>query len=128
MDGGLKVAFGWTKQTLRVNGISAAFAADGAMLGAAPGGLFALPTNMGTFTESEFAVVPEVSLTVGCQLTEQLRTRSGCALGVGRGAAGPSAHGADEQNGQRDSTSITVLRVRPVKPPAVDSRLTNGSR
>jgi hypothetical protein len=40
--------------------------------GAAPGGFLALPTNMGHFRDSRFAVVPEAGVTFGYRFTEHL--------------------------------------------------------
>ena len=39
----------------------------------ANGGILALPTNSGHFTHDPFAVVPEVGLNVGYQVTNRLR-------------------------------------------------------
>jgi hypothetical protein len=39
----------------------------------APGGVLALPTNSGSFHRDDFAVVPEVGLRIGYQVTECLR-------------------------------------------------------
>ena len=42
-----------------------------------PGGFLALPTNIGSFHRDRFAVVPEVGLTLGYQLTDHLRVSAG---------------------------------------------------
>jgi hypothetical protein len=42
-----------------------------------PGGLLALPTNIGRFSRDRFAVVPEVRLRAGCQVTDGLRVFAG---------------------------------------------------
>jgi hypothetical protein len=42
-----------------------------------PAGFLALPTNSGSFHRDVFAVVPEVGLTLGCQVTDNLRLSVG---------------------------------------------------
>lgn len=42
-----------------------------------PGGLLALPTNMGRYTKNDFAVVPELNLNLGYQFTPNLRVFAG---------------------------------------------------
>jgi hypothetical protein len=42
-----------------------------------PGGVFAQPTNIGHYSQNTFAVVPEVSLSVGYQITNWLRASIG---------------------------------------------------
>ena len=41
------------------------------------GGLLAQETNIGTFEQNQFAVIPEFGLTVGCNLTRRLRATFG---------------------------------------------------
>jgi hypothetical protein len=41
------------------------------------GGLLAQETNIGTFQQDRFSVVPEVGVTLGCNLTRQLRATVG---------------------------------------------------
>lgn len=45
-----------------------------------PGGLLALPSNMGEYTRNEFAVIPEVGLKAGMQLTHNLRVSGGYTI------------------------------------------------
>jgi hypothetical protein len=49
--------------TITTNGVPAAF----------PSGLLALPTNSGDFTENRFAVVPELGMRLGAQVTDRTR-------------------------------------------------------
>ena len=42
-----------------------------------PGGLYALPTNIGNYHRDELAFVPEVDLEVGFQLTPRVKFRAG---------------------------------------------------
>ena len=66
-----KVALGEVHQTVDING-NTTFAVPGVTT-ASPGGLLALPTNIGSYTRDHFAVVPEVGVKVGYQVTEHLR-------------------------------------------------------
>lgn len=45
-----------------------------------PGGIFAQPTNMGRHTRDEFAVVPELTVNVGYQVTSRMRAFVGYNL------------------------------------------------
>jgi hypothetical protein len=42
-----------------------------------PGGFLALPTNMGTFEQRSFSVMPELGMTLGYYLTPRLRVTAG---------------------------------------------------
>ena len=66
------VALGTTHEQLEINGSQIRTIPGGPTL-VFPGGLFALPTNIGNFTRDVFAVVPEVGLNVGYQVTDHLR-------------------------------------------------------
>lgn len=67
-----KIALGNTHQELNING-STQFAVPGLPLSVQRGGLYALPTNIGEFTRDRFAVVPEVGIIVGYQITPHVR-------------------------------------------------------
>jgi hypothetical protein len=71
-----KVAVGGNFSTAQVNGATTLAAGGGAPV-AAPGGLLALPSNMGNFSQARFAVVPELALKAGYQVTPQLRIHAG---------------------------------------------------
>ena len=45
-----------------------------------PGGLLALPTNMGRYSRSKFAVMSELDVFLRCELTPELRLRFGYTL------------------------------------------------
>jgi hypothetical protein len=66
------VALGGTDQVVAVAG-STVIAPPGQVPTVANGGLLAQPTNSGHFTRDQFAVVPEVGVNVGYQVTEHLR-------------------------------------------------------
>jgi hypothetical protein len=75
IDGAVKVALGSVEEVSNVSGGNASNVAAGPgtapVLG--PGGFFALATNSGHFSRSEFAVLPEVSLNLDYQLTDRTR-------------------------------------------------------
>jgi hypothetical protein len=65
------VALGTTLTNIEVNG--ATTITTGGIATALPGGLLALPTNMGNFNKDRFSVVPELSARIGYQFSPQLR-------------------------------------------------------
>jgi hypothetical protein len=71
-----KVALGATYSTAQINGATTIAVAGGAPA-SFPGGMLALPSNMGSFSQTRFAVVPEVALKLGYQVTSQLRIHAG---------------------------------------------------
>jgi putative beta barrel porin BBP7 len=71
-----KVAVGGNYSTAQING-STTLAVGGGAPGTLPGGLLAMPSNMGNFSETRFAVVPEVALKLGYQVTSQFRLHAG---------------------------------------------------
>jgi hypothetical protein len=73
IDARTTVAFGNLTRTLDISGGQQLLLADGTIR-TANGGLLALPgANIGRFSENSFAVVPEVGVNVGYQLTSRLR-------------------------------------------------------
>jgi hypothetical protein len=70
VDVGGKVAIGATHEVVEVSGTSALFIGPGAPVQTLPGGLFALPSNIGRTSNDDFAVVPEVQVKVGYHLTK----------------------------------------------------------
>ena len=76
-----KLALGCTSSRVTVNG-STTITEPGTTQPAArlvthPGGVLALPTNSGTFQQSNFAVIPELGVTLGYDLTCRLRATVG---------------------------------------------------
>lgn len=67
-----KVALGNTHQELNINGITQ-FSTPGLPVSVQPGGLYALPSNIGHYSRDRFSVVPEAGVRVGFQLTRCLR-------------------------------------------------------
>jgi hypothetical protein len=66
-----KLSLGSTNEWISTNGSTT--------LGARvlPGGLLALPSNMGVTTRHEFSVIPELNLMVSCQITPNIRVFGG---------------------------------------------------
>jgi hypothetical protein len=71
-----KVGLGVVHQVLDANGTSTMTPAGGAPV-TVPGGLFALPSNIGRHTHDDFAAVPEVNINLGYQITRYVRVFAG---------------------------------------------------
>ncbi len=71
LDGTFKIAFGVTHESVNVTGQRAALAGGAAAF--AQGGLYSQPSNIGRQTSDPFAVVPEVTFSVGYDVTKNLR-------------------------------------------------------
>jgi hypothetical protein len=74
-----RVAAGVIAQSVDISGATRSSAPSG-VVAIQPGGLLALPTNMGHFSRNQFAVLPEGSLVVGYQVTGSLRAWVGCTF------------------------------------------------
>jgi hypothetical protein len=72
LDWTTKLALGENFSTLQINGATTV-TAPGSGTSTATGGLLALPSNIGSFSKDRFAVVPELSLKLGYQVTPCLR-------------------------------------------------------
>jgi hypothetical protein len=70
-----KVALGATLTDISVSGVTAITA--GGTTTTAAGGLLALPTNSGSFSDQQFSVVPELNVRVVYQFTPKLRAFAG---------------------------------------------------
>jgi hypothetical protein len=73
-----KVALGATFTNISVSGSTAA--TGGGVTTTSPGGLLALPTNIGSFSDERFSVVPEFNARLGYQITPQWRAFAGYNL------------------------------------------------
>ena len=71
-----QVALGDTHQEVHISG-STVFTNPGSAPIRQPGGLLALPTNIGNYSRDQFSVVPQVGLNVGRQLTNNIRVFAG---------------------------------------------------
>ncbi|HLN30905.1 MAG TPA: BBP7 family outer membrane beta-barrel protein [Gemmataceae bacterium] len=67
-----KVAVGDTQQFVNIAGATT-FAPSGGPVSAQPGGLFALPTNIGMYSRDQFSIVPEAGFKVSYKLTDCCR-------------------------------------------------------
>lgn len=72
----MKVAFGNTHSKVRIDGSTTTTVAPAAPV-TAVGGLLAQSTNIGTFEQNDFAVIPEVGATIGFHITERLKATIG---------------------------------------------------
>ncbi len=70
-----RLAMGNMQETLKIDGVTTA-AASG-FTATLPNGLLAQPTNIGTFTQNHFALIPSVDLKVGYHLTPGFRLTVG---------------------------------------------------
>jgi hypothetical protein len=71
-----KVGLGNNHESVEVSGMSSLFPAAGAAM-SVPVGQFAGPSNLGRRTHDDFAVMPEVEVKLGYQLTSWLRATVG---------------------------------------------------
>jgi hypothetical protein len=71
------VALGITHQRIDINGSTQFFQPAGTFVTSQPGGLLALPSNIGGHTHTTFSVVPELGVNLGYQLTDNLRIYAG---------------------------------------------------
>jgi hypothetical protein len=69
---GGKLAVGDLHESLSIAGAST-LSQPGSPNITVPGGLFASPSNIGRYTRDEFSVMPEVKLSIGCQVTDSIR-------------------------------------------------------
>lgn len=76
VDGRAKLALGLTRQTLTISGSHTATPAS-TPLEPLPGGLYALSSNIGTYARNRFSVIPEVGVSVGYDVAENLRLSVG---------------------------------------------------
>jgi hypothetical protein len=71
-QGFAKLALGDMNQVVDINGATKITLPNGTM-GGGPGGILALPTNIGHHTRDEFALVPEFGVSLGYQLSCHLK-------------------------------------------------------
>jgi hypothetical protein len=76
LDGVVKLAVGVTHEEVSIQG-SQLFPPGTPNVDTRAGGLFALSSNIGTFSRDRFAVVPEVGVTLGWYLTENVQVTVG---------------------------------------------------
>lgn len=71
-----KIAFGAMHETVDVDGGSILVNRQ-LVQTSVPGGILALPSNMGHYSRNVFTVVPEVGVNIGMQLTRRIRAKVG---------------------------------------------------
>jgi Putative beta barrel porin-7 (BBP7) len=71
-----KVALGDTHETVDING-NTVITPPGGKPSILPGGILALPTNIGHYEHDAFAVVPEIGFNIGYQVTDHMRAYVG---------------------------------------------------
>ena len=76
VGGTVKVAMGMMHETVAISGATA-FTVPGVAPVVQQGGLLALPSNIGYYTHNHFAVIPEVGLRIGYQITNHCRVFMG---------------------------------------------------
>lgn len=74
----VKVALGINRQSVSIDGSS--IIDEAGLVGQFPGGILALPSNMGTYTRNEFAIVPELGGTIGWHVNERFTVTVGYSL------------------------------------------------
>jgi hypothetical protein len=67
-----KLGIGGVRQVVTVDGSTIVTTPGDPPTPPAPGGMLALPTNMGTRAQNDFALLPELGVTLNCRLTECL--------------------------------------------------------
>lgn len=80
IEGTLKLALGVNQSRVRIAGSSTAtipVPVGPPVVVNTPAGLLAQSTNIGTYTNSSFAVIPEVGVTIGYNITPRLRATAG---------------------------------------------------
>jgi hypothetical protein len=76
LAGSAKVALGAMRETVDTQGFTT-FSPTGLGTTVQPGGILALPTNSGHFSQTRFAVIPEVGMNLGLDVTDHLRLYAG---------------------------------------------------
>ena len=76
-DATMRLAFGNTRQTVRIDGQTVLNDPANPPPATLQGGLLAQTSNIGTFRQNEFSVLPEFRANIGYQLTDHLRATFG---------------------------------------------------
>jgi hypothetical protein len=85
-----RIALGNSHQVVTIDGSTATTIADTRVL--STGGLLAQTSNIGRFSQNEFAVVPEVGLTLGYNMTQRLKFTFGYTFMYWSSVARPGEH------------------------------------
>ena len=111
LDALIKVAFGNSQSTVVING--ATTTTVGGSSARNPGGFLAQPTNMGTYVNNQFAMIPELGLTLGYEVLPNLRATFGYTLIYWSKVARP---------GDQIDTELNLSQYRLVRLSALQSR------
>jgi hypothetical protein len=84
----LKLGLGDTHSRVLIDG-SSVFTPTGGTAVPYPGGVLALPSNMGLYGSDRFSMAPELGVTLGCDLTARLRATVGYTFLYWGGVARP---------------------------------------
>lgn len=77
VDGYAKVAFGWSHLTSNASGSTTLVGPGPGSGQTLPGGILQVPSNSGRLVGDDFAVVPEMGITLGFDVTKRLRLTTG---------------------------------------------------
>jgi hypothetical protein len=97
-----KLGFGHMHQILQIQGTTAFVNPNTNVAGSSFGGLYANSSNIGKFDNDEFAVIPELSVNVGLNLTRQLSAYIGATVLYANRVARPG----DQLNPVIDATTV----------------------
>ncbi len=75
LEGSVKLAIGATQQRTRIDGNSSLITPGGTAV--VPGGILALPTNIGTYNRTVLGLIPEFGLNLGVDVTQHVRLQLG---------------------------------------------------
>jgi hypothetical protein len=112
LDTTLKIAVGRTDSHVAIDGVTKT-AIPGETTTFQPGGLLALPSNMGVFNSERLSMVPELGLTLGYNFTPQLRGTIGYDLLYWTGVARPGDQIDQNIDPRQLPPSSTTSATRP---------------
>lgn len=118
LDGVLKVALGLSHEGVDIHGATRILTPGSAPV-VQPGGLLALPTNIGHYQLDEFAVVPEVGFRVRYALTRFIQVVGGYTFLYDSDVARPGAQIDRTINPTQLPTSLGSTLLGPARPIAV---------
>lgn len=75
LEGSVKLALGVTRQQTRIEGSSSLISPAG--ITTVPGGVLAVPTNIGSHTRSVFGILPEFGVNASINVTQNIRVQLG---------------------------------------------------
>jgi hypothetical protein len=79
LEGLAKIALGGTRSRVAIDGATT-ITVPGETPVTTQGGLLAQPTNIGRFSQSTFSAIPELGLTLGCNITNRTKATFGYSL------------------------------------------------